>query len=131
MLICGIINELSPGTKLRDKEATTLLTYFLCQATNSRINNTAAVLRGLIYLVIVQQPLLVSHIREKYDYAGKALFKDTNTWVALSKIFTNILQDPSLKSIYLVIDTLNKCQANLDHLLDLISRTASTSSRVK
>ncbi|KAH6692771.1 NACHT domain-containing protein, partial [Leptodontidium sp. MPI-SDFR-AT-0119] len=131
MLICGIIDEMSPWTKLRDKEATTLLAYFFCQATDDRIDNASAALRGLIYLLIDQQPLLISHVRKKYDHAGKALFEDANAWVALSEIFTSILQDPSLKSIYLIIDALDECKANLDQLLDLISRTASTSTRVK
>ncbi|KAH7305365.1 hypothetical protein BKA65DRAFT_520798, partial [Rhexocercosporidium sp. MPI-PUGE-AT-0058] len=52
MLISGILDEMSPSTKLRDKEATTLLSYFFCQATDDRINNTSAALRGLIYLLI-------------------------------------------------------------------------------
>jgi hypothetical protein len=60
MLLCGIIDEMSPLTRLRDKDATTLLSYFFCQATDSRINNAMAVLRGLIYLLIDQQPSLVS-----------------------------------------------------------------------
>jgi hypothetical protein len=131
MLICGIIDELSPLTKLRDEEATTSLSYFFCQATDSRINNATAVLRGLIYLLIDQQPLLVSHVREKYDDAGKVLFEDANAWVALSEIFVSILQDPSLKSIYLILDALDECEINLYQLLDLINRTASISPRVK
>ncbi|KAH7418866.1 NACHT domain-containing protein [Cadophora sp. MPI-SDFR-AT-0126] len=131
MLICGIIDELSPLTKLRDEEATTLLSYFFCQATDSRINNATAVLRGLIYLLVDQQPLLVSHVREKYDDAGKVLFEDANAWVALSEIFVSILQDPNLKSIYLIIDALDECEMNLYQLLDLINRTASISPRVK
>ncbi|KAG4433647.1 hypothetical protein IFR05_010867 [Cadophora sp. M221] len=131
MLISGILDELSPSTKLRDKKATTLLSYFFCQATDDRINNALATLRGLIYLLIDQQPLLISHVRKKYDHAGKALFEDPNAWVALSEIFTSILQDPSLKSIYVIIDALDECNANLSQLLDLISRTALTSTRVK
>jgi hypothetical protein len=131
MLISGILDEMSPSTKLRDKEVTTLLSYFFCQATDDRIDNASAALRGLIYLLIDQQPLLISHVRKKYDHAGKALFEDPNAWVALSEIFTSILQDPSLTSIYLIIDALDECKANLDQLLDLISRTASTSTRVK
>jgi hypothetical protein len=78
MLICGTLDELSSSTKLRDKEATTLLSYFFCQATDDRINNASAVLRSLIYLLIDQQPLLISHVRKKYDHAGKALFEDAN-----------------------------------------------------
>ena len=114
MLICGTLDELSSSTKLTDKEATTLLSYFFCQATDDRINNASAALRGLIYLLIDQQLLLISHMRKKYDDAGKALFKDINAWVALSEIFISILQDPSLKSIYLIIDALNEYKANLD-----------------
>jgi hypothetical protein len=131
MLISGILDEMSPLTKLRNKQATTLLSYFFCQATDDRIDNASAALRGLIYLLIDQEPLLISHVRKKYDHAGKALFEDQNAWVALSEIFTSILQDPSLKSIYLIIDALDECKTNLDQLLELISRTALTSTRVK
>jgi hypothetical protein len=70
-------------------------------------------------------------MRKKYDYTSKALFEDVNAWVTLSEIFTSILQDLSLKSIYLIIDALDECKANLDQLLDLISRTALISTRVK
>jgi hypothetical protein len=79
MLICGILDKMSLLTRLRDKKAITLLSYFFCQATDSRINNAAVVLRGLIYLFIDQQLLLASHVQKKYDHAGKALFKDVNT----------------------------------------------------
>jgi uncharacterized protein YqjF (DUF2071 family) len=104
---------MSPWTKLRDKEAITLLAYFFYQVTDSWINNATAMLQGLIYLLIVQQPLLVSHVREKYNHVNKALFKDTNTWVTLCEIFMSILQDLNLKSTCLVIDTLDECERNL------------------
>jgi Cdc6-like AAA superfamily ATPase len=69
MLLCGIINELSRSLD------TTLLSFFCCQVTDSRINNATAVLRGLIYMLVDQQPSLVLHIQKKYDNAGKALFE--------------------------------------------------------
>jgi hypothetical protein len=78
MLINGILNEISSWTKLGDKQATTLLLYFFCQATNNCIDNTSAVLCGLIYLLINQQLLLILYIRKKYDHASKTLFKDPN-----------------------------------------------------
>jgi hypothetical protein len=131
MLICGILDEISPLTRLRDKEAPTLLSYFFCQATDSRINNAVAVLRGLIYLLIDQQPVLVSHVRKKYDHAGKTLFEDGNAWVALSEIFTSILQDPNLKNTYLIVDALDECETDLPQLLNLVVRTASICPRVK
>jgi hypothetical protein len=52
MLLCGMINEMSALTRLEDKRATTLLSFFFCQVTDSRINNAVAVFRGLIYLLV-------------------------------------------------------------------------------
>lgn len=66
MLLCGIINELKSGMPKFH-----LLSYFFCQATDSRINNAVAVLRGLIFLLVDQQPSLVSHIRKQYDHVRR------------------------------------------------------------
>ncbi|TVY85514.1 Vegetative incompatibility protein HET-E-1 [Lachnellula suecica] len=130
MLLCGIINELSSERTLGDARATTLLSYFFCQATDQRINSATAVIRGLIYLLIEQQPPLISHMRKRYDHAGKALFEDANAWVALYEIFTSILQDPSLNSTHLIVDALDECVTELPRLLALIAETSSL-SRVK
>ena len=126
MLLCGIINELEKSMAKTD-----LLSYFFCQATDSRINNATAVIRGLIYLIVDQQPSLISHIRKKYDHTGKTLFEDANAWVTQSEIFTNILQDPSLNSTYLIIDALDECVAGLPKLLDFIVRQSAVSPSVK
>jgi NACHT domain/Heterokaryon incompatibility protein (HET) len=126
MLLCGIIDELKKSTA-----ETHCLSFFYCQATDSRINNATAVLRGLLYLLINQQPSLVLHIQKYYDHAGKTLFEDTNAWVALSDIFTNVLQDPSLKSAYLIIDALDECTIDLPKLLDFIIQKSSVSLHVK
>ncbi|KAF2464766.1 uncharacterized protein BDR25DRAFT_396619 [Lindgomyces ingoldianus] len=115
MLLCGIINELSKSVA-----KTALLSYFFCQATDSRINHATAVLRGLIYLLVYQQPSLVVHVWKKYAHAGNKLFEDANAWFALSKIFTDIVQDLSLKSIYLIINALDECLTDLPKLLDFI-----------
>ncbi|KAF2202261.1 WD40 repeat-like protein [Delitschia confertaspora ATCC 74209] len=125
MLLCGIINELQ-----KSKADTDLLAYFFCQATDQRINNAISVLRGLMYLLVDQQPSLVSHI-QKYDYAGKALFEDPNAWVALSEIFTSILEDSGLNNTYLIIDALDECVKDLPKLLDFIVQKSSISPHIK
>ncbi|KAF2195100.1 hypothetical protein K469DRAFT_615361 [Zopfia rhizophila CBS 207.26] len=126
MLLCGVINELKRSIPKSD-----LLSYFLCQATDTRINYATAVLRGLIYLLVDQQPSLISHVRKKYEQTGKTLFEDANAWVALSEMFTNILQDPSLNSTYLIIDALDECVVDLPKLLDFIVQTSHVSPRIK
>jgi hypothetical protein len=126
MLLCGIINELE-----KSRAETSLLSYFFCQAADSRINNATAVLRGLLFMLVSQQPSLISHMREKHDKTGKALFEDTNAWVALFEIFTSILQDSSLEGMYLIIDALDECVTDLPKLLDFIVQTASISTHIK
>jgi hypothetical protein len=126
MLLCGIIDELQSSLPKR-----ALLAYFFCQATDSRGNSATAVLRGLLYMLVSQQPSLVSHVRKKHDHASKALFEDANAWVALTEIFTDSLQDPQLRSTYLIVDALDECVTDLPKLLHFIAKQSSASSRVK
>jgi hypothetical protein len=125
MLLCGIIDELDKPTA-----DTPLLSYFFCQATDSRINNATAVLRGLIYMLVGQQPSLVSHVRKKYDQAGKGLFEDVNAWVTLVEILTAMFQDLSSHRTYFIIDALDECVTDLPKLLNFIIQT-STSCPIK
>ncbi|KAL3584819.1 hypothetical protein FPOAC2_14600 [Fusarium poae] len=120
MLLCGIIDEL-------EKEPGNRLSYFFCQATEARLSNATAVLRGLIYLLVVQQPSLISHVRKKHDHAGKQLFEDGNAWEALSKILTAMLNDPGVDGAILIVDALDECKTNRHQLLDFITKP----SRVK
>jgi hypothetical protein len=125
MLVCGIINELQKATN----NAT--VSHFFCQATDLRINSGTAVLRGLLYMLVVQQPSLVLHVRKKHDHAGKAMFEDANAWVVLVEIFEAVLQDASLRMTYLIIDALDECVTDLPMLLEFVAKQSSTSSRVK
>ncbi|KAF2466664.1 uncharacterized protein BDR25DRAFT_359180, partial [Lindgomyces ingoldianus] len=55
MLLCGIVNKLKKSIATTD-----LLSYFFCQAADSRINNATSVLQGLLYLLVNQQPSLAN-----------------------------------------------------------------------
>jgi archaellum biogenesis ATPase FlaH len=126
MLLCGIIEELE-----KSMSKTTILSYFFCQATDSRINNATAVMRGLLYMLVSQQPALVSYIRETYDQECKTMFKDVNAWVELEKILTDVLRYPGSNTTYLIIDALDECVTDLPKLLEFVVKHSSTSSRVK
>ena len=125
MLLCGIVDFLHSSMP-----KTALMSYFFCQATDSRINSATAVVRGLLYMLVKQQPSLVSHIRKKHDSAGKTLFEDANAWVALTEIFADVLQDPNLNTTYLIIDALDECVTDRSKLIKFIARQ-SASCRVK
>ena len=131
MLLCGIIDKLKETASAASASGCFLLSYFFCQATDLRINSATAVLRGLIYLLADQQPTILKYVRKRYDTTGKELFIDTNAWFALSEIFINILQDPSLERTYIIIDALDECVTDLQKLLQFIDKTLSICPRVK
>ncbi|KAJ5414868.1 hypothetical protein N7509_000202 [Penicillium cosmopolitanum] len=126
MLLCGVIDEL---TRLYGDNAS--ISFFFCQATDMRINSATSVLRGLIYLLVKNHPSLLHHVRSRYDYAGKTLFEDVNAWNALSTIFRDILNNPTLQMTYLVIDGLDECTDGLCFLLDLIVQESSVNPQIK
>ncbi|KAF5556865.1 heterokaryon incompatibility protein het-E-1 [Fusarium mexicanum] len=122
MLLCGLIDVLRPSTKLASAQKCNTMSFFFCQATNSGLNNYTAILKGLIYLLVIQHPAAVSHLDDKQD-------KDHwNHKVFLEGIFRKILEDPGLGETFLLVDALDECVEDLPLLLALIS---STSSRAK
>jgi hypothetical protein len=126
MLICSIVNELE-RIELQQYQ----LCYFFCQATDTRINNAVAVLRGLLYMLLDQQPLLTRHIEKQHYHSGRTLFEDVNSWVVLTKLFSDILQDPHLNSTIFIIDALDECTSQLTDLLHFIASVSTRSPRVK
>src|SRR6202041_2407287 len=129
MLMIGVINELQQQmAKLGKSSVTEVLSYFLCQGTDSRLNTATAVLSGIIYLLASEQPFLISHLRKKYDNAGRKLFEGSSAFYCLSDIFRQMVQDPKLTAAYLVVDALDECEEGLPQLLDLITWTMSAQS---
>ncbi|KAM7183190.1 NACHT domain containing protein [Rhypophila sp. PSN 637] len=122
MLLCGIINELERPTTSDGGN----LVYFFCQATDSRLNNATAVLRGLIYLLAKRQPRLLSHLPED-SYASD----DAMAWIVLSRVLLEMLRDPYLKATYLIIDALDECVVDQQKILKLIVQISSVSLAVK
>ncbi|CVL06861.1 related to vegetatible incompatibility protein HET-E-1 [Fusarium mangiferae] len=121
MLLSGLINELQPSTRLENPRNRNTISYFFCQATNPGLNNYTAILKGLIYLLVIQHPPLVAHLEDEYGYN-----KDHwNLKVSLEGIFRRMLDDPSLGEIYLLVDALNECVGDLPLLLTLITSTSS------
>lgn len=119
MLVCAVADEIVKSAY------TSNVGYFFCQATNDRINSGAAVLRGLIYMLLKQQPSLMSHLRVLCDGIGSKRFEGRNAWVALSTLFRNMAKDTQIGETYLLIDALDECVTDLKLLLELISDLSS------
>ncbi|KAH0491208.1 hypothetical protein TgHK011_002648 [Trichoderma gracile] len=127
MIICGVSEELESMQPSPD-----LVSYFFCQGTDPNFNSATAVLRGLIYLLAIQRPSLISYLQEEYKNVGsRALFDGVNAWVTLSGVFRSMLKDPALESACLVLDALDECDSGRKYLLDLIVESTSIAPSVK
>lgn len=155
MLLCGIVDELlktSQGIDAQGHQLSGMVhrlsrrfkklslspalpempCFFFCQATNNRLNHSTAVLRGLVYLLLLQQPSLIRHIQQRYDHAGRRLYEGPESFYTLSQALSSMLQDRRAKGCYMVIDALDECETGLSQLLDFVVHNASsTSSDIK
>ena len=125
MLLMGVVHQL----KSQQSRTTS---YFFLQGTNQAKNNATAALKSLIWLLLQQQPWLISHLREDYESSGSKLFTDENAFYALSKAFQGMLQDPFLLPVYFVVDALDECDEALrERLLKLILDSLGRSEKVR
>lgn len=131
MLLCGIIDELYPTTKLADPQAKTFLSFFLCQATVPKLSNAHAVLCGLIYMLVDTQPSLLSYIRKRFKDSGEPRFGDAEAWATLCNMLVDILRDSSVGKIYIIVDALDECVQGQDKLLQFILQETKELPHVK
>ncbi|KAL4805677.1 hypothetical protein BDV18DRAFT_12049 [Aspergillus unguis] len=124
MLMIGIIKALLRQVQSEPSQS---IAYFLCQATDPKLNNATSILRSLVYMLIRQQPHLISHLQERYDTDPK-LFESGSAFYSLSAIFEKMIQSSTKATIFLLIDALDECELGLPELLQFITATKSTSS---
>lgn len=127
MLLCGIIDELNESCS-----DPTTVAYFFCQGAEMTINNATAVLRSLIYMLVIQHKSLITHVRREYDQ-NRTAFEGMNAWQALANVFREILNDPLIlyQKTYVIIDALDECTTDLTPLVDLVAGQSSENAHVK
>jgi hypothetical protein len=129
MLICGIIDE------LKAKGDGDSIAYFFCQASDSRLQSSTMVLKGLLFSLLVRPRY--GHLREylevKHNSAGKQIFDDSNntTFFGLRDVFEKMMHDNHFPQTCLIVDGLDECENGLGELLHLIRETATTCDRIR
>ncbi|KIW16736.1 hypothetical protein PV08_03925 [Exophiala spinifera] len=128
MLLMGIIRELESQLSL----LTPSLAYFFCQGTGDQsLAKATAALRSLMWLLLLQQPQLLSHLLSRYEKAGPPFFSDRNVFHALSSVFRSMLKDPLLSPTYLIVDALDEFNEGMTEFIDLISTSLTLSNKVR
>jgi hypothetical protein len=118
--------------QLVPKRRPCLVSYFFCQSADSRLNSAASILKGLIYLLVVQEKGMIRHVRKRYENGGNRVFEGQNAVYTLRLILQDILNDSALPRTYLLIDALDECIEGLQQLLNTITDERFTmKSKVK
>lgn len=121
MLAISLVKEMSDRIRLEGSASTTALAYFFCDNKDSRRKTATAMLRGLIYQLICQRPDLCFYLRDQYEKQKEQLFSSQNSVQSLWRVFKNIIQHPSLRKVYIIIDALDECeQESIESFLTLL-----------
>ena len=118
MMAIALIDELSH--RIKTKPDLGVLSYFFCQNTDFRLNNAISVLRGLIYMLVIEHNTLAKPLRDEFERAGSTLFEGPDVFFELQRILLTMLKIPEHGTFYLVVDALDECGSGLSELLDLI-----------
>ncbi|KAJ5097395.1 hypothetical protein N7456_008116 [Penicillium angulare] len=124
MLLIAVLQFLSQQSAMLSPT----LCFSFCQS-STRTDNMAAVLKCLMWMLLLQQPELLSHIEAEYNDGGPSPFSDNNASVALSRIFSNMIS--AAKPVLLVIDALDECDSGLNDLMIVIFTSLQRSRNVR
>jgi ankyrin repeat protein len=110
----------------------TTLCYFFCDEKIDAQRNGMAILRSLIYQLLVRRRLLIKHVKDAYDRYGPQF--DQN-FSELWRIFLAIANDKRVGTISVIVDAIDECEETtrerlLHDILDLISKSRSSSSSI-
>lgn len=135
MLLTGTVRALLPATA-QDKPDRCFLPFYFFDHAKQGSNNAASALRTIIWLILVYQPDLCTHLTRKLDSTRRRHLNDPNDFLALSAIFYDIIEDERLAKTYIVIDALDQCmswngQPGVDDFLALITKSLNLSKKIK
>ncbi|CAM6002683.1 unnamed protein product [Sphagnum balticum] len=128
MLLIGIIRALS------DKLArlSPSLAYFLFQSkgkSKDPLDSAPVALKCLMWMLLIQQPQLMSHVLTEFNRATEGHFMNIDTTDAMIRHFKTML--PDANRVYFVVDALDECDDDLDSVVELIATSLCVSDKVR
>ncbi|KAK9444186.1 WD40 repeat-like-containing domain protein [Metarhizium brunneum] len=95
MLLTGTVRALLSATA-RDESDRCFLSFYFFDHAKKGSNNAASALRTIIWLILVYQPDLCTHLTRKLDSTRRRHLNDPNDFLALSAIFYDMIEDERL-----------------------------------
>ncbi|KAL7803511.1 hypothetical protein V8C44DRAFT_353064 [Trichoderma aethiopicum] len=106
-------------------------TFFFCDAKQQTRNNAVAILRGILFQLLDQDPRLLSHILPSYEVQKERSFQQSS-FEALWKFLIRMANDTRNAQMTCILDGLDECeQSSLEPLLTKLDKVTSTAPRLK
>lgn len=129
MIMLALESELS--RRISTTAVGGVVLYFFCQSTDDRLNHAAAILRGLIFMLVAQDgETLLHHLRKKLDETREAE-GSANLVHSLFGILVDLSSKSQFDKVYLMVDALDECGFELSLLLREIGRSEKCSPKIK
>ena len=90
--------------------------YFFCSAEDERRNNSAAVIRGLLWQITGKRPDLTKHLLE-YLETPERTQSSLSSLGTLWSMFVKLVHDPAFGSVFCVVDGLDECNEDSRRLI--------------
>lgn len=107
------------GSSISSTGTKSIVCCFFCDEKIEAQRDAKAIVRSLIYQIIVRRRVLIKHVKAAYDMQGAYL---TDNFNELWRIFTAITNDRKVGHINVIIDAIDECEENTrDRLLRAIA----------
>jgi hypothetical protein len=130
MLVINVIENLSNRSFIDAAN----LAFCFCQSQSKikePLNSATSAIRSLMWMLLIQQPHLIAHLRKDYKELKGKTFVDHTALVILVRVFESMLQDADTSPVYFLVDALDECDEDSGMLRDLISRSLSLNANVR
>ena len=98
------------------------LSYMFCRNSINpeKLNDTAAILRGLLWLLSLTQDSLTVYLEKTYNHEGKSMYTDEYAKGTLSDILLRWLGDTNVRRVYLVVGAIDECYIERKDILEFL-----------
>ncbi|KAF2228494.1 WD40 repeat-like protein [Viridothelium virens] len=124
MIMTALIDEIS--RRMRDSSNHEILAFFFCQDSVKDLRDAVAVIRGLVFHLVSQQPILTCHLLKSYAEAGDSLFEGLNALHSLWRVLLEVVKDERIPTVCLMVDALDECDVfQMKTFLSLLTKDRS------
>lgn len=117
-MAAGIVDKLRKETGSTGVNG--LTGFFFCRSTDDRMNNAVDVLKGIIRTIWEQRQSLKEHVHHHWIKEEQKFDKDLDQVASLWNLLEKMTKDIGHQATYIVIDAIDECSEQVEHLLRLI-----------